>query len=65
MLESIKFCRGCIAKQNMELVKKIQKLEVDHKNIMEENDNLRLGMQEILEKLRDYEGKRISIVLFD
>jgi centrosomal protein CEP290 len=65
MLESIKFCRGCIAKQNMELVKKIQKLEVDHKNVMEENDNLRLGMQEILEKLRDYEGKRISIVLFD
>lgn len=56
MLESIKFCRGCIAKQNMELVRKIHKLEMDHKSVVEENDNLRLGMQEILEKLRDYEG---------
>lgn len=75
VLDSIKFCRNCIRRQNsstlcdncvskfktsndenMELLRKIAKLEVNHKSIADENANLRIGLNEILEKLRDYEG---------
>lgn len=42
--------------ENIELIKKIAKLEIDHQSVTEENENLRIGLNEILEKLRDYEG---------
>lgn len=75
VFDAVKFCKGCMKKQNtnlcdncvtkfkvssdenIELIKKIAKLEIDYKSVTEENDNLRIGLNEILEKLRDYEGE--------
>lgn len=81
VLDSVKFCKSCIMKQNsnlcdncvtkfkvsssenVELIKKIAKLEIDYKSVAEENENLRVGLNEILEKLRDYEGEFVMINL--
>jgi hypothetical protein len=42
--------------ENIELIEKIAKLDFDHQSVAEENENLRVELNEILEKLRDYEG---------
>ena len=63
MKQNSNLCENCVSKfkvssdENIELIKKIAKLEVDYKSVAEENENLRIGLNEILEKLRDYEGK--------
>jgi centrosomal protein CEP290 len=70
--DNLNYCRNCIATRNLcencmtnlkmtsteniELIKKVAKLEVDHQSITDENENLRAGLNEILEKLREYEG---------
>ncbi|KAG5681609.1 hypothetical protein PVAND_011025 [Polypedilum vanderplanki] len=67
-----KYCRNCIMSQNLcenctinyketsteniALIKKIAKLEIDHQSVVEENENLRTGLGEILEKLQSYNG---------
>lgn len=53
-IENIKTCKNCMEKQ--QLIQKIAELEIEISNIVEENDNLRIGMREILEKLRNPEG---------
>ena len=63
MKQNSNLCDNCVSKfkvssdENVELIKKIAKLEIDHKSVTEENENLRVGLNEILEKLRDYEGE--------
>lgn len=63
MKQNSNLCNNCVNKfkvsssENIELIKKIAKLEIDHQSITEENENLRIGLNEILEKLRDYEGE--------
>lgn len=63
MKQNSNLCDHCVTKfkvssdENVELIKKIAKLEIDHQSVTEENENLRVGLNEILEKLRDYEGK--------
>jgi hypothetical protein len=58
------FCENCTANvkvtanENMELVKKLAKLEIDHQSIIDENEKLRDGLNDILWKLSDYEGKK-------
>lgn len=32
-------------------------LEDNYKKVVEENENLRIGMHEILQKIREYDGK--------
>ncbi|CRL02221.1 CLUMA_CG015577, isoform A [Clunio marinus] len=62
MKQNSNLCDNCVKKlkvsseENIELIKKIAKLEIDQKSVTEENENLRIGLNEILEKLRDYEG---------
>lgn len=78
LYESIKYCRNCITKnlcdnctanvkstssENVELVKKIAKLEVDYQSIVDENKKLRDGLNEILESIRSDGGKQLEIVL--
>lgn len=66
---SSSLCDNCVSKfktsndENMELLRKIAKLEIDHKSISEENENLRIGLNEIFEKLRDYEGTSEKTVI--
>lgn len=63
MKQNSNLCDNCVSKfkvssdENIELIKKITKLEIDHQSVTEENENLRVGLNEILEKLRDYEGE--------
>lgn len=63
MKQNSNLCDNCVSKfkvstdENIELIKKIAKLEIDHQSVSEENENLRMGLNEILEKLRDYEGE--------
>lgn len=65
MKQNSNLCDNCVNKfkvsssENIELIKKIAKLEIDHQAVTEENENLRVGLNEILEKLRDFEGKSI------
>lgn len=67
MKQNSNLCDNCVSKfrvssdENVELIKKIAKLEIDHKSVTEENENLRTGLSEILEKLRDYEGELIKL----
>lgn len=62
MKQNSNLCDNCVTKfkvssdENIELIKKIAKLEIDNQSVTEENENLRIGLNEILEKLRDYEG---------
>lgn len=50
-------CGNCIAKakitanENIELIKKISKIEIDHQSISDENEKLRNGLIDILEKM--------------
>lgn len=37
-------------------------LEENYKVVIEENENLRIGMHEILLKIREYDGKLIKIL---
>lgn len=66
MKQNSNLCDNCVTKfkvssdENVELIKKIAKLEIDHQSVSEENENLRVGLNEILEKLRDYEGKLVN-----
>lgn len=39
-------------------------MEIDHQNIVEENDTLRVGMHEILEKLRDFDCEFLLLNVF-
>lgn len=63
MKQNSNLCDSCVSKfkvstdENIELIKKITKLEIDFQSVTEENENLRTGLNEILEKLRDYEGE--------
>ncbi|CAG9806257.1 unnamed protein product [Chironomus riparius] len=66
MKHNSNLCENCTSNlkvtssENIELIKKIAKLEIDYQSISEENENLRVGLNEILEKLRDNEGKLFS-----
>lgn len=63
MKQTSNLCENCTnnakvtSTENIELIKKIAKLEIDYQSVLDENENLRAGLNEILEKLRDYEGK--------
>ena len=67
MKQNSNLCDNCVSKfkvssdENIELIKKIAKLEIDHQSVSEENENLRIGLNEILEKLRDYESEKTII----
>lgn len=65
------FCENCTtifksaSSENTELIKKITKLEIDYQSVVTENENLREGLNEILQKLRSYEGiKYLKLFLF-
>jgi centrosomal protein CEP290 len=70
MKQNSNLCDNCVSKfkvssdENIELIKKITKLEIDHQSVTEENENLRVGLNEILEKLRDYEGNKVVLFSF-
>lgn len=40
-----------------DLKKRNESLQSEYSNVVEENENLRIGMHEILAKLRDYDGE--------
>lgn len=67
MKQNSNLCDNCVSKfkvssdENVELVKKIARLEIDHKSVTAENENLRTGLSEILEKLRVDAGELIKI----
>lgn len=69
MKQNSNLCDSCVSKfkvssdENIELIKKITKLEIDHQSVTEENENLRVGLNEILEKLRDYEGENFRLLM--
>lgn len=69
MKHNSNLCENCTANlkvtssENIELIKKMAKLEIDYQSITDENENLRVGLNEILEKLRDYEGNFIFFFL--
>jgi hypothetical protein len=83
LYESIKYCRNCITKnlcdnctanvkttssENVELARKIARLEIDYQSVVDENEKLRDGLNEILEKMRGNEGKQLemfNVLLFD
>ncbi|XP_058456940.1 centrosomal protein cep290 [Malaya genurostris] len=76
VIDSMKYCKACIFRQNFNycdgcLIKlkvnmndgssckegqQIEELKKKYTAIEEENDNLRIGMHEILQKLRDYDA---------
>ncbi|KAL7039478.1 hypothetical protein ACKWTF_009920 [Chironomus riparius] len=66
MKHNSNLCENCTSNlkvtssENIELIKKIAKLEIDYQSISEENENLRVGLNEILEKLRDNEDTSSS-----
>lgn len=65
MRQHSNLCDNCTANvkvtssENVELVRKIAKLEVDYQSVVDENEKLRDGLCEILEKMRGYEGKHL------
>lgn len=74
LYESIKYCRNYITRnlcdnctgnvkatssENVELARKITKLDIDYQSVIDENEKLRDGLSEILEKIRASEGKAI------
>lgn len=67
MKQNSNLCDNCVSSfkvssdENVELIKKIARMEIDHKSVTEENENLRTGLSEILEKLRDYAGELIML----
>lgn len=78
LYESIKYCRNCItinlcdncivnvkatSSENVELVRKIAKLEIDYQSIVDENEKLRDGLNEILQNIRASEGKQLLKIL--
>lgn len=62
MKQQSNFCENCTANlkatsnENIELIKKIAKLEIDYQSIVDLNEYLRVALNEILEKLRACEG---------
>lgn len=58
-------CDNCTANvkvtssENVELVRKIAKLEIDYQSVFEENEKLRDELSEILDKILDLQGKKL------
>ncbi|CAO1401032.1 unnamed protein product [Diamesa serratosioi] len=69
MKQNSNLCDNCMrnfkisSNENIELIKKITKLEIDHQNVSEENENLRAGLNEILEKLRNFENSSEQMII--
>lgn len=69
MKQNSNLCDNCMrnfkisSNENIELIKKITKLEIDHQNVSEENANLRAGLNEILEKLRNFENSSEQMII--
>lgn len=61
------FCENCstnvkvTTNENVELVKKIAKLEIDYQSVVDENEKLRDGLTEFLEKIQPSEGKNYNL----
>nr|XP_029732494.1 centrosomal protein cep290 [Aedes albopictus] len=64
--QSFNYCDGCIKKLKVNInsdeesksknVEQIEELEKKYAIVVEENENLRIGMHEILQKLREYDA---------
>lgn len=64
MRQHSNLCDNCTANvkvtssENVELVRKIAKLEIDYQSVVDENEKLREGLREIFGRMRGSEGKR-------
>ncbi|XP_055606645.1 centrosomal protein cep290 [Uranotaenia lowii] len=64
--QNFNYCDSCVNKLKMNFTdngmvkgkedEKMEKLEKKYATVLEENENLRMGMHEILQKLRDYDA---------
>ena len=59
---NLSYCNLCVQSLNInEDNSKITEIETKYSSVIEENENLRIGMHEILQKLREYDATSNSI----